>query len=154
MDGALTVQARAERRREVRRLPVTRWLRVTQWPLALRCAGAVAAVAIVIAASPWVLDLLEHTPVMCPFRVLTGTECPGCGTTRAFFELGSGRPVTSLLLNPLGAFVWAYFLAVLATWLGVLSRAALDKTSQALAAYGVACAFSAWLATLAHRLLT
>lgn len=154
MDSALTVQARAKRPHGMRRLPGMRWLQVTRWPPALRWVGAVAAVCVAIAASPWILELLEHTPVLCPFRVITGMPCPGCGTTRAVFELGSGRPITSLLLNPLGVFVWVYFLAVLANWVGVLSRSAFEKTSQALAAYGVAAAFTAWLATLAHRLFT
>ena len=148
MDGALTVEAGAERRHTARSL------RVARWPLAVRWVAAVVAVCVIAAISPWVLDLLRHTPVLCPLRVLTGLPCPGCGTTRAVFELGSGRPITSLLLNPLGAFVWFYFLASLARWVGVLTRPAFEKARETLAAYGVAAAFTAWLAVLAHRLLT
>jgi hypothetical protein len=116
--------------------------------------AAVVAVCAAVAASPWVVELLELTPVLCPFRVVTGMPCPGCGTTRAVFELGSGRLVTSLLLNPLGAFVWLYFLAMLTDWVGLLSRPAFEKARQALAVCGATFAFAAWLATLAHRLFT
>jgi len=148
MDGALTVEAGAERRH------TARLLRVARWPLAARWVAAVVAACVVVAVSPSVLELLRHTPVLCPFRVLTGLPCPGCGTTRAVFELGSGRPITSLLLNPLGAFVWLYFLASLARWVGVLTQSAFEKARETLAAYGATCAFAAWLAVLAHRLLT
>jgi Protein of unknown function (DUF2752) len=37
----------------------------------------------------------------CPFRMLTGWQCPGCGTTRALHQLLHGHPVTAFELNPL-----------------------------------------------------
>lgn len=37
----------------------------------------------------------------CPFRVLTGWQCPGCGSTRAFYELLHLHPVAAFKLNPL-----------------------------------------------------
>ncbi len=37
----------------------------------------------------------------CPFRVLTGLECPGCGTMRAGHALLRGRPIEAFRLNPL-----------------------------------------------------
>ena len=37
----------------------------------------------------------------CPFHVLTGMYCPGCGTLRALHQLLHGRPLEALGLNPL-----------------------------------------------------
>jgi hypothetical protein len=37
----------------------------------------------------------------CPFRILTGFNCPGCGTTRALHQLLHGHFDTAFTLNPL-----------------------------------------------------
>jgi len=37
----------------------------------------------------------------CPFRLLTGFLCPGCGSTRAFYHLLHLHPVTAFKFNPL-----------------------------------------------------
>ena len=37
----------------------------------------------------------------CPFRLLTGFTCPGCGTTRAMHEILHGHFATAFMLNPL-----------------------------------------------------
>lgn len=37
----------------------------------------------------------------CPFRVVTGCYCPGCGSLRALHQLARGHPATALGLNPL-----------------------------------------------------
>jgi hypothetical protein len=50
----------------------------------------------------------------CPFLVLTGFYCPGCGTLRALHQLTLGHPVAALDLNPLMVLLLpfvAYFLA-------------------------------------------
>ncbi len=39
-------------------------------------------------------------PVFCPFKVITGVECPGCGMTRAMTSLITGNPGNALLYNP------------------------------------------------------
>ncbi|MDP9861927.1 MULTISPECIES: DUF2752 domain-containing protein [Streptosporangium] len=41
-----------------------------------------------------------HYPA-CPFLVLTGLYCPGCGGLRAVHALAHGDPATALGLNPL-----------------------------------------------------
>lgn len=41
-----------------------------------------------------------HYPT-CPFLMLTGLYCPGCGGLRAVYALAHGDPVTALGLNPL-----------------------------------------------------
>ena len=37
----------------------------------------------------------------CPFRMMTGLQCPGCGSTRAFYQLLHLHPVAAFKLNPL-----------------------------------------------------
>jgi len=37
----------------------------------------------------------------CPFRLLTGWQCPGCGTTRACYELLHLDPIAAFKFNPL-----------------------------------------------------
>lgn len=38
---------------------------------------------------------------LCPFRLLTGLQCPGCGTTRALHEIVHGHFWAAFMLNPL-----------------------------------------------------
>jgi hypothetical protein len=50
-------------------------------------------------------------PTVCPFKLVTGLPCPGCGTTRAVAALLDGRFSDSIGFNPLGVtFVVAAFL--------------------------------------------
>ena len=37
----------------------------------------------------------------CPFRLVTGFQCPGCGSTRAFYQLLPLHPVAAFKFNPL-----------------------------------------------------
>jgi uncharacterized protein DUF2752 len=37
----------------------------------------------------------------CPFRLLTGLQCPGCGSTRALYHLLHLEPVVAFKFNPL-----------------------------------------------------
>src|SRR2546425_12128471 len=37
----------------------------------------------------------------CPFRALTGLQCPGCGSTRACYQLLHLHPIAAFKLNPL-----------------------------------------------------
>ena len=38
---------------------------------------------------------------ICPFRALTGLQCPGCGSTRACYQLIHLHPIAAFKLNPL-----------------------------------------------------
>lgn len=38
---------------------------------------------------------------VCLFRLLTGLQCPGCGSTRAMHQLLHGHVVAAFMLNPL-----------------------------------------------------
>ena len=44
---------------------------------------------------------VEHGPVLCPLRALTGLSCPTCGMTRASMRLGSGDPIGAIYMNPI-----------------------------------------------------
>lgn len=37
----------------------------------------------------------------CPFRLLTGFQCPGCGSTRALHQILHGNFESAFMLNPL-----------------------------------------------------
>ncbi|MBE5034279.1 DUF2752 domain-containing protein [Gallalistipes aquisgranensis] len=37
----------------------------------------------------------------CPFRLLTGYECPGCGTGRALYHILHGKIAEGLAYNPI-----------------------------------------------------
>src|SRR5260370_30137246 len=37
----------------------------------------------------------------CPFRMVTGFQCPGCGSTRACYQLLHLHPIAAFKLNPL-----------------------------------------------------
>ncbi len=37
----------------------------------------------------------------CPFRLLTGWQCPGCGSTRALHQILHGHFEAAFMLNPL-----------------------------------------------------
>lgn len=43
------------------------------------------------------------TPLLCPFRAMTGLPCFACGGTRALGALASGRWAQALQFNPLVA---------------------------------------------------
>jgi len=57
------------------------------------------------AAGAWFL--YHHPPAStpyypkCAFYVLTGLQCPGCGATRALYELLHGHVHAAWLLNPI-----------------------------------------------------
>lgn len=55
-------------------------------------------------------------PTICPFKLATGLDCPGCGATRAMHKLFSGHPVAAMDLNLLAVIalpfiLWGLFVA-------------------------------------------
>jgi uncharacterized protein DUF2752 len=44
-------------------------------------------------------------PPLCPFRLLTGLPCPGCGLTRSLVSLMHGDLSAAVLFHPLGPVV-------------------------------------------------
>ena len=51
--------------------------------------------------------VLEHIPLICPFRAISGIPCPGCGMTRAFLALAEGDFLGALRFNPLSVPLFA-----------------------------------------------
>lgn len=47
-------------------------------------------------------------PGVCSFRTFTGLPCAGCGLTRSWVELLSGRPASSVAYHRLGWVVFAW----------------------------------------------
>jgi hypothetical protein len=62
----------------------------------------------------------------CPFRLLTGLQCPGCGSTRALHQLLHGHPMAAFELNPL-IIIAVPFLAI---FLLLMTQSAISKRSN------------------------
>lgn len=60
-------------------------------------AAAVGCLALAVLLSP---ATASDGPVLCPFRLLTGLPCPGCGMTRAWVFAMHGRYGDALAANP------------------------------------------------------
>ncbi len=68
-------------------------------PLLLLAAWVTAAAAInLVGVTPDAV--VGASPFFCPFRALTGIECPGCGMTRAFVAAAAGDFAEAIHLNP------------------------------------------------------
>ncbi len=88
-----------------------------------RLAGPVAAAA--ATAGAWVavavLDPGDSGPSLCPWRTITGLDCPFCGATRAAACLAHGQVVPALDHNAL--LVLVVLPLALVAWLGWTARA-------------------------------
>ena len=66
---------------------------------------------------------------LCPFRALTGWDCPGCGSLRGLHALGTGRPGETadqnlLLLLALPFLLWRFLAWSRDRWRGAAPRGA------------------------------
>jgi hypothetical protein len=74
-------------------------------------------------------------PTVCPFRLVTGFPCPGCGTTRAVAAFLDGRLSDSIEFNPLGvtflaaALLWGAKFDILERFIKYLNRS-FEKLTQ------------------------
>jgi hypothetical protein len=79
--------------------------------LGLRPASSVPLALVAGACIP--LTVVTGGPSLCPFKVITGLPCPGCGLTRSVVALLHGELMTSVYFHPLGTPL-VLFLVVLA----------------------------------------
>jgi hypothetical protein len=84
--------------------------------LGLRPAVSVPLALVVCACIP--ISWVTTAPSFCPFKVLTGLPCPGCGMTRSVVTLMHGDLATSVYFHPLGIamVVLAASLALVDAW--------------------------------------
>lgn len=82
--------------------------------------GALAAVVTVGVMDP---ELRGHLSPGCPFRTVTGLDCPGCGGTRAVYALTQGdiglaanHNMLTLIALPLLALAWVGWLRYSLGW--------------------------------------
>ena len=59
-------------------------------------------------------DAVHDGPVVCPFRLMTGLPCPGCGLTRSWVYLLHGQPGAATAANPFGILVLLASVALVA----------------------------------------
>ena len=59
-------------------------------------------------------DGIDDGPVVCPFRLLTGLPCPGCGLSRSWVHLAHGQWRDSFVANPFGVVLVALLVALVA----------------------------------------
>lgn len=62
-------------------------------------AGGLLGVGVAAALDP---ATIEHGPVVCPFRLLTGLPCPGCGLTRSWVFALHGDIGAATTAHPFG----------------------------------------------------
>jgi len=61
----------------------------------------------------------SHGPTICPFKLVTGLDCPGCGGTRAAHDLFTGHVGAALSMNVLAVvampfLLWGLFVSLTA----------------------------------------
>ncbi len=123
------------------RLAATEWI----------AAGGVGAALGAVALSP---DGIADGPVLCPFRLLTGLPCPGCGLTRAWVYLAHGQGRDSFLANPFGMVLVALLVAlVVAVVTARVRRSAPPDLDRLVRRRWLQVLLGAWLAFAVVRLL-
>lgn len=58
----------------------------------------------------------------CPFRLVTGFTCPGCGITRALHQILHGHFVAAFMLNPLFVLLGPFLLFALLRYSVIVMR--------------------------------
>ena len=71
----------------------------------------------------------------CPFRLLTGFTCPGCGTTRALHQILHGHFLTAFTLNPLLLLAIPFLLFALLRYSVIVLRGGVPRPNALPAPY-------------------
>lgn len=113
--------------------------------------AGVAAVGAAFALDPAHID---DGPVLCPFRLLTGLPCPGCGLTRSWVYLAHGQWSDAWLANPFGIVSMLGVLAfVLAVVVALVRRAAVPDIARLLSSRAFLSVGAVWIAYGVGRLV-
>ncbi|MEM7481195.1 MAG: DUF2752 domain-containing protein [Acidobacteriota bacterium] len=62
-----------------------------------------------VALSPWAPRIAAGLPA-CPWKLLAGVPCPGCGTTRSALALAEFDPLAALAVSPLATLGWVFLI--------------------------------------------
>ena len=98
----------------------------------------------------------EDGPVLCPWRLLTGYPCPGCGGIRAMGAISTGQFEQAWLLNPVAflvcsvVLVWAFRITPL---IKIAQQASIKFRSQSLSLQIIILSLAyviAWIAAIAR----
>lgn len=71
----------------------------------------------------------------CPFRLLTGFTCPGCGTTRALHQILHGHFDIAFTLNPLLLLAIPFFLFAFIRYSAIVMRGGVPRPNALPAPY-------------------
>lgn len=82
----------------------------------------------------------------CPFKMLTGLDCPSCGSQRAFHAVLHGQFEAAFLLNPYIFLVFPYLLLLLYTYLSdsTLAQRISPVIQHRMMLYGYILLYLAW----------
>jgi hypothetical protein len=117
---------------------------------ALAAVGATA-IALAFAVSP---AQVESGPIVCPFRLVTGLPCPGCGLTRSWVYLAHGDFSEALRANPFGYVTMAAAAVLIVAVLAALVRGRpLPPMSRVIRTRPFAAAVGLWLAFAVVRII-
>jgi uncharacterized protein DUF2752 len=133
----------------VRFADVTRAATAGYHPTTGPTTGLVAGFGLVALCAAAALDptAVEHGPVLCPFRLVTGLPCPGCGLTRSWVYLAHGHWGESFTANPFGVVALLFVVvAVLPTALCVVRRRSFPTLRRLFDGRVVWVVVAAWLA--------
>jgi len=90
-----------------------------RWAPPLTAVFAVAGVVVTAGSDPGRAG--NHFP-RCPFKALTGWDCPGCGSTRMLHELLHGHLLAAAHYNLLALLAVPYLLYAYLSWTGRVYR--------------------------------
>jgi hypothetical protein len=98
----------------------------------------------------------EEGPVLCPWRLITGYPCPGCGGIRAMSAIAVGQFEQAWLLNPITflvcfvIIVWAFRITPLIVF-SSKSLTLFRSQSLSLQVMGLSLVYAlAWIAAVAR----
>jgi uncharacterized protein DUF2752 len=125
-----------------------RWQSESAWRLPPALTTGLAAASLLALGAARLLDPANAAqgPVICPFRLLTGLPCPGCGMTRAWVYLTHGDVAAAVSANPFALVALpAALLLVGATALSLVRRQPPPDVGRALRTRAVQLVLAGWV---------